>query len=50
MEKNYFPTPYLEIEAENIDELKGAVELIGFKMEDTTSKIFEKYERTWINH
>ncbi len=37
-DKDFCPFPYIEIEAENEKELKEVVELLGYKMEDTTSK------------
>jgi adenylate cyclase, class 2 len=41
-DKSFCPFPYLEIETENEDELKEIVSLLGYKLEDTTSKtIFE---------
>lgn len=41
-EKSFCPFPYIEIETPYEDELKEVVELLGYKMEDTTSKnIFE---------
>lgn len=41
-EKSFCPFPYIEIETFYEDELKEVVNLLGYKMEDTTSKtIFE---------
>lgn len=41
-EKSFCPFPYIEIETAYEEELKEIVELLGYKMEDTTSKtIFE---------
>lgn len=41
-EKSFCPFPYIEIETAYEEELKEVVELLGYKMEDTTSKtIFE---------
>ncbi|ERI92595.1 adenylate cyclase [Clostridiales bacterium oral taxon 876 str. F0540] len=40
--KDFCPFPYIEIETSYEDELKEVVSLLGYKMEDTTSKtIFE---------
>ncbi len=41
-DKSFCPFPYLEIESTNEDEIKEIVALLGYTMEDTTSKtIFE---------
>ncbi|WP_411682558.1 class IV adenylate cyclase [Clostridium thailandense] len=41
-EKSFCPFPYIEIETNDDTELKEVVELLGYKLEDTTSKtIFE---------
>lgn len=41
-EKNFCPFPYIEIETSYEEELREIVELLGYTMEDTTSKtIFE---------
>lgn len=37
-DKSFCPFPYLEIETAYEDELKEVVKLLGYKMEDTTSK------------
>lgn len=37
-DKSFCPFPYLEIETNYEDELKEVVKLLGYKMEDTTSK------------
>ena len=37
-DKSFCPFPYVEIETNNEDELKEIVELLGYTMEDTTSK------------
>lgn len=37
-EKNFCPFPYIEIEAPNGAELEEVVNLLGYKLEDTTSK------------
>lgn len=41
-EKSFCPFPYIELETNDDTELKEVVELLGYKLEDTTSKtIFE---------
>ena len=41
-DKNFCPFPYIEIETEKEEDLREVVELLGYTMEDTTSKtIFE---------
>jgi adenylate cyclase class 2 len=37
-DKSFCPFPYIEIEAENEDNLEEIVELLGYNMSDTTSK------------
>lgn len=37
-EESFCPFPYIEIETANEEELKEVVGLLGYKMEDTTSK------------
>ncbi|MDP4177222.1 MAG: CYTH domain-containing protein [Bacillota bacterium] len=37
-EKSFCPFPYLEIESEDENELQEVVKLLGYTMEDTTSK------------
>lgn len=37
-EKSFCPFPYIEIETTSDDELKEVVELLGYTLEDTTSK------------
>ncbi|EIA24401.1 adenylate cyclase, partial [Candidatus Arthromitus sp. SFB-2] len=39
------PNPYVEIEGESINEIEEVVNILGYSMEDTTSKsIFELIE------
>ena len=41
-DKSFCPFPYIEIESSNEDEIKEIVSLLGYTMEDTTSKtLFE---------
>jgi len=41
-DKSFCPFPYIEIESTSEEEIKEIVELLGYTMEDTTSKtIFE---------
>ncbi len=34
----FCPFPYIELESDNEDELKNLVQLLGYSMDDTTSK------------
>lgn len=44
-DKNFCPFPYIEIEAESIEKLEKVVNLLGYTMDDTTSKtMFELIE------
>ena len=41
-DKSFYPNPYVEIEGESINEIEEVVNILGYSMEDTTSKsIFE---------
>lgn len=44
-EKEFCPFPYLEIETSNTEELKEVVALLGYAMEDTTSKTMDEILR-----
>ena len=37
-DKSFCPFPYIELESNNEEELKELVELLGYSMNDTTSK------------
>ncbi|AID44299.1 adenylate cyclase [Candidatus Arthromitus sp. SFB-mouse-Japan] len=44
-DKSFYPNPYVEIEGESINEIEEVVNILGYSMEDTTSKsIFELIE------
>lgn len=48
-DKNFCPFPYIEIESSNEEELKEVVSLLGYSMEDTTSKtIYELLQDTGV--
>jgi len=48
-DKSFYPFPYIEIETAYEDELKEVVKLLGYKMEDTTSKtIYEILEQRGV--
>lgn len=41
-DRNFYPNPYVEIEGNSIEEINKVVEVLGYKIEDVTSKsIFE---------
>lgn len=41
-DKNFYPNPYVEIEGNSSQEIEEVVKILGYQMEDTTSKsIFE---------
>lgn len=44
-EKEFCPFPYLEIETSNTEELKEVVSLLGYTMNDTTSKTMNEILR-----
>ena len=37
-DKSFFPLPYIEVETESVEKLKEVVGLLGYSMDDTTSK------------
>lgn len=37
-DKDFYPNPYIEIEGEDKEEIEKVVNLLGYKMEDATSK------------
>lgn len=44
-EKDVFPIPYLEIEAMDEESLKRGVEVLGYTLEDTTSKTLSELRK-----
>lgn len=49
-DKNFCPFPYIEVESPKEDELKEIVNLLGYKMKDTTSKtIYEILKERGLN-
>ncbi|MCY6369560.1 class IV adenylate cyclase [Clostridium ganghwense] len=46
-EKSFCPFPYIEIETAHEDELKEVVELLGYTLDDTTSKTIYEIMEEW---